>query len=306
MLIKCKLGAQVNSSHGYTRGYYAVNYSNDFFVYSDRYFTQGVRHDLVLASMAKWKITGLLIGSKGKGEKTYGLSLDQDCFTPRTILSPVILRGERPYAGTNFISFFLVENKAEAQVRLTSKIDAGVTGPCVLCEQEQKLIHKSLHQNLPVGWENQVGNGPVINYTIQVEKGLASMPCINFNAIGTARIGTLYTDASLGFRCRFGKMNNYYATFIPFNGIRKFQCYVFAKGMAKYVVYNATLQGRLFASEIYALPSAQLTRVVLHYEQGIAIQYKKIAMEFSIATLSPEFEKGLYHGWGNCRLYVGF
>jgi len=297
---------QTFSVKEYTRGYYAANYANDFFVYADRYFTQGVRHDLVLTAMYKWKITGLLPGHKGKGNKTYGLSLDQDCFTPRSILNPAFQKGERPYAGTNFLSFFLVENDLLTQARLTSKIDIGVTGPCVLCGQEQKLIHKSLGQALPVGWENQIGNGPVLNYTFNFEKGIIAQQWANFNALTGIRAGTLYDDVSIGFRFCTGKMNNYFLTYIPFNGRERFQAYVFAKGMARFVLYNATLQGRMFGNDAYTLSAKEIERFVLQYEQGISLVYKKIAIEFSLTRISPEFKHGLYHGWGNCRLYIGF
>ncbi|HLP11941.1 MAG TPA: lipid A deacylase LpxR family protein [Flavobacteriales bacterium] len=306
-LVSCLLNqAQTFSFSHYTKGYYAVNYSNDFFTGTDRYFTQGVRHDLVLLSMEKWKLRRILVGNKGKGQKTYGLSLDQDCFTPRTILSPKPLPGERPYSGTNFLSFFLVENNLLAQVRLTSKLDVGVTGPCVLCEQEQKFIHKSLNQALPIGWENQIGNGPVVNYTVRFEKGVLAQPLANFNVLAMARAGTLYTDFSLGFHLRFGKMNNYFSTFIPFNGRSIFQAYLYAKAAAKFVAFNATLQGRLVGNDAYVLPAPELERMVLQYEQGFAMVYKKLAIEFGITTVSPEFNRGLYHGWGNCRLLIGF
>ena len=148
----------------------------------------------------------------------------------------------------------------------------------------------------------------MVNYDLRIEKGLLQRKYWDAGISGEARIGTLYDDLAAGGLIRLGLLQPYFSSL----GItkqaerRKFQCYVFAKGNLKAVAYNATLQGGMFSNSIYTLPAKELNRLVATGYLGIVIAYKRLSLEYTKAYISPEFRKGIAHGWGHCAITVCF
>ena len=91
----------------------------------------------------------------------------QDCFTPASIRRDTFLRGDRPFAATMYLGHFKISNREEKKQRLISEIDLGAIGPCAVCEEEQKGIHRSLLNIQPLGWEFQISNDVLLNYRMR-------------------------------------------------------------------------------------------------------------------------------------------
>jgi hypothetical protein len=291
-----------------TNRYFTANYDNDFFSATDRYYTQGVYFEFIMPFLKKSPLSRILIPLSKTSQNYFGLSIRQDCFTPGSIRYDTLNYLDRPYAATMYLSQFLISMDELKKRRLTSKIDLGIIGPCAVCEQEQKWIHHGLSNIMPLGWENQLSSDAFVNYSLGLEQGLINTKFFDLNALGDLRAGTIYNDLSLGLIVRTGFMADYFKQLVVIKNAtkNKFQCYVFAKGKAKLVGYNAVMQGGFFSDDIHTLPASSITRYVFTGTAGIVIAYKRVSIEYTKIYSSPEFLNGRYHGWGHCNLTICF
>jgi lipid A 3-O-deacylase len=301
------LKGQIDSSQ--TENYFRSTYDNDFFSATDRYYTQGVRLELILHVFKKNPLSRILIPIKPDSRNYYGVAFERDGFTPRSIRHDSIFYGERPYAGISFLSFFLVSSDKERKQRLSTYLDLGIIGPRSLGAEEQMYIHRKLRNIQPLGWQYQIANDIIVNYKIKYEKGLIQHK--NFELMGflEGRAGTLYDDLSLGSIIRIGRLQNYFDNLgtARFSSGRKFQCYLMFQGSVKGVVYNATMQGGVFnRGSVYTLDAGEIARIIAIGYGGIVIAYKRISLEYTKAYTSREFYTGLNHSWGRCNISVSF
>jgi lipid A 3-O-deacylase len=286
-----------------------INYDNDYFSATDRYYTQGVRIELIAPFVARSLGSRLLVRPANATHIYHGMALERDGFTPRSIRHAGIYEDERPYAGTMFLSHFAIALNAEKKSRITSQFDLGLIGPAVGGKQEQTAIHRAIGNIEPLGWEYQVANDAIINYTLQYDKGIVSTPYAELIGLSQLRAGTLCTDAGAGAMVRAGLFSSYFDDIglSKTDPQRKFQCYGIAKGLGKLVVYNATMQGGMFnRSSVYTLGANDLERWVVSGSAGIVLAYKNVSLEYTKTIISPEFKGGLSHGWGHCNISIAF
>lgn len=294
-----------------TENYFKLDYDNDFFSATDRYYTQGIILTFIHPLVRYSPFSYTLIRLSKKALNYYGLHAEQDVFTPRSIRynGGQIYYGERPFTAVFFVSHSLTSIHRERKFLLRTQLDLGILGPEAMGEEEQKGIHKALDNIAPQGWENQLSTDYIVNYRAKAEKGLLDREHISLLCGASARLGTLYTDLSLGLSARFGIYNPY------FEGLglerhttkNRFKIYGFAGADCKLVGYNATLQGGLTNSgNIYELPDSSVSRLVYDLSLGMVIAYKRVSLEYSKTYISPEFEGGLAHSWGRCGLTLCF
>ena len=289
--------------------YIRLNYDNDFFSATDRYYTQGINLTIIHPVIRYSPISKALVALNKKALNYYGLIVTQDCFTPRSIRYDTINYLERPYAATFFVSHFLTSINSSKKTLLQTQIDLGVIGPCAKCEDEQKAIHKALLNIRPLGWENQVKTDLIVNYKVKFEKGILIKKNIEFVANSTLRIGTLYSDLGLGLFTRIGFFSPYFNDLgLQKNAVKnKFKLYGVFKLNSKLVGYNATLQGGLFNTKsVLTVSENRINRLVIEGLAGVVVAYKRVSLEYSKTLLTPEFDGGLFHGWGKCVITVCF
>jgi hypothetical protein len=288
--------------------YFRYNYDNDFFSATDRYYTQGIRFELILNAFKHNPVSALLPRLNKNTKNYYGIAFERDGFTPRSIRHDSVYYGERPYAGTTFLSSFRYSVDTLKKQRLFSQLDLGIIGPASLGKEEQQYIHRKLKNIQPLGWQHQVANDIVVNYTLQYEKGIFMRKGIELIGMAEVRAGTLYDDASIGGTLRVGRMQPYFNNLgLSKVGNKRFQWYLFARGRVKAVGYNATMQGGVFnKSSEYTLRDSEITRIVGLGYVGVVIAYKRVSLEYTKAYISREFVTGLEHGWGHCNVSVCF
>ena len=293
--------------------FYRHKYENDFFTATDRYYTQGVYLEFIFPAFRKTLLAKTLIKLKprsGKAINYYGISTERQGFTPSSIRhfgKPIY--GERPYAAIVYITHLLVSLAPNERLRLTTRINLGFMGSNLFGEEEQVAIHTSLGNILPLGWEYQIENDYVINYDIFLEKGLIDSKWLTLTGFAELRVGTLYDDFSLGSMIRIGYMQPY------FNNLgltrkktaQKFQCYLFLRGKAKAVGYNASMQGGVInQNSSYVVPDSYVERLVGQASYGLAISYKRVGFEYSLASITKEYKIGKNHAWGRIGINVCF
>lgn len=292
-----------------TENYISLRYDNDFFNATDMYYTQGVSLSLIHPIVRYSPLSYALIKFRSGNLNYYGLNIEQDCFTPRSIRYDTINYKERPYAAIFYVSHYLTSINSLKKELLRTQLDLGVIGPCAKCEEEQKAIHRALVNIQPLGWENQIKSDYIINYKLQFEKGIINKEHVELMWNSTARLGTVYTDLGIGLNARMGFFSPYFNNLglEKHNTKHKFKLYGVFKLNTKLVGYNATMQGGLFnKTSVLKVPDDQINRVAVDGLAGVIIAYKRVSLEYSKTFITPEFNGGLYHGWGQCLIRVCF
>lgn len=296
-----------------TENYIKFNYENDFFTATDRYYTQGIQLTVIHQAIKYSPISKALIRLKNATLNYYGVTLEQNCFTPRSIrhLEGIYFE-ERPYTGTFFLSHHLASLNYKKQMALKTQLDIGGIGKCARCEDEQKAIHRGLVNIQPLGWEYQLKNDIYFNYKIGFEKGILNLKFLQLFAQTSLRAGTIYDDVSCGLNLRIGLFSNYFKNLgleknYSTSNSSKYRAFFVVKSNAKAVAYNATLQGGAFSkNNIYTLNANQVTRLVYDAGAYVVLAYKHFGVEYGYFYTTKEFEKGLDHGWGKCTFVFGF
>ncbi|MFI5203309.1 MAG: lipid A deacylase LpxR family protein [Flavobacteriales bacterium] len=303
-LLQARVHAQLPDSLLENRSSIGFRYENDFFTATDRYYTQGIKLEFAHKLWRKSPFSKLLIRNKEEGIHQYGISVEQNCFTPRSIRVDTIYVGERPYAAVAMLSHFARITFLKKLQRLETRLDLGVLGPCAMCEEEQKGIHHALNNIQPLGWEYQLATDYIINYSITYDFWYGKGRNIDVMYSAQLRAGSLYNDASASVHMRFGRLLPLFESKKP---EKAFYAFFFWKNTLRGVVYNATLQGGMFnRSSIYTLESNLITRAVLYSNLGVTLRYKKFSLDYSYTLLTNEFKTGLPHAWGGLRFYLDF
>lgn len=283
-----------------------INFDNDILDYTDRFYTNGIKVDLISPGLQMNPLAKLMVPYWGSGKNYHGLTLVQNMFTPSTTKTGGILYGDRPYAAYLYVGSFKITNDPVKHFRQTSELDLGIMGPNSYGEWVQQAFHNTVPtNNEPLGWEYQIKNDLVLNYSIAYEKGLFMKRNIDLVISSVGNIGTLYTNFSGGIQLRTGWMNPYFAnlgvakrTLLQEQGLRKFQCLFFIKMAGKLVGYDATLEGGLLnRSSVYTIPAGEISRVVFQGSGGISISSGGFRLDVEQFLLSPDFHDGWWHKW---------
>jgi lipid A 3-O-deacylase len=288
-----------------TENYLRFGYENDFFNHTDRYYTQGIQLQLVYSAIRYSPVSKALLRFRS-GKNYYGLQLEQDCYTPRDITFPGVYYGERPFSGVFLLSHTLNSLDSRRKQALVTQLNLGAIGPCVLCEQEQKGIHWLTESAQPIGWEYQINNEFLVNYSVCFEKAVLYTRYAELIGLAGARVGNLFTDAQAGLYLRTGFLQPYFNNpgLGQSNSDRRFQCYIEGKVQVRVVGYNQTLQGGFFSTSPYTVPDGDINRALLLTHLGFTVAYRRISVKYSKSFISREFKGGLQHGWGGIEIRV--
>jgi len=289
--------------------YISHKYENDVFTQTDRYYTQGIRYELVFPYLQHSSLRFILPGFKYHAVNYYGVSFEQKCFTPTVLASDTVRRGDRPYAAALYSGRFLVSNDSMHHQRLKTEVDVGLLGPCALCEEEQKAIHRVLVDQQPRGWGFQIKQDVILDYSVAYDKGLVNTGYFEFLFQSKAEVGTLYDKAIAGGMLRAGKLCSWFSMLGPGEtaAAKSMAGYIFLKGWVQGVGYDATMQGGMFdRNNVYVIADKDITRLVYGYEYGLVYSFRKLILQYSLVHLTPEFNTGFSHAWGHITIAIAF
>ncbi len=273
---------------------FRFDYANDLFASRDRYFTQGYGFDFYHPALKASPLMRLLPALPG--ESAYGLTFRHCGFTPTSLFSDAPRRGDRPFASYLFLGHVRVSRDERLGLTLTAELDGGILGQGAGGKWIQVGLHRALGNQLPHGWDNQIRNDAVLNFSGRLEKALISRAWFDGGAFVDAAAGTLYTNAGLGLKGRLGAPAR--------NGKR---AYLFVLVDEKAVGYDATLQGGLFnRGSPYTLRAAQVERLVARGDIGFALDRGGWVFVFTRSFQSREFKDGLAHQWGELSFIKRF
>ena len=284
--------------------YVRFHYDNDLFAATDYYYTQGYSVEIVNPVLRKNPLTRLLLKASGK-QTQYGLAFEHFGFTPTSIRSDVILFGDRPFAGCILLKTFSISTDTLRRVRVSSLLSTGMMGPVALGSQIQTALHRLLNGVEPHGWQHQIQNDLIVNYTLSYEKQVYTYRrVLSVSALAHAQAGSFADRLQTGLVIMAGRFDS------PFSHTttgRRLQLYGYAQPVVSLVAYDATLQGGPFnRSSPYVIPANQLARTTFQANVGAVFHYKNLYLEYYQSVLSREFQTGLAHRWGGAKIGVSF
>ncbi len=280
-----------------TGNYARLNYENDVFTGTDRYYTGGVALEWVSPWLKRSPVNKLLV-KPVFGHTKYGITLIHNSYTPVDITRTDILFGDRPFAACLLLESFQITTDTEKHRRISVALSTGIIGQGAGSEVLQTFIHRHFTRTSPIpkGWHNQINNDIILNYEINYEKQLFSYAkrlSIDVNA--RARAGTLSNKAGTGATIIFGHLYN------PFRIARShhFQAYVYNHAEVSIVAYDATMQGGLFDRRSpYTIRQEDISTITFQNRFGFVTDFRGFRIEFFRSFLTREFRTGNNHHWG--------
>jgi lipid A 3-O-deacylase len=291
--------------------YLKINFDNDIFDNTDRYYTNGIRIDIISPFLKSMPLNYVMIPYWRAAINYYGICIVQNMYTPSTTKVGGILRGDRPYAASLYLGSYKISNDPIYRYRQTSELDIGIIGPSSLGGVVQKSFHEAVPtNNEPLGWVYQIRNDLILNYTFKAEKGIISGRNFEMNCNGEAALGTQFTHIGGGMTVRAGIFNPYFANLgvqkssaARKQDLRNFQAYFYTDLATSFIGYDATLEGGMFNhSSVYTLTGKSISRIVAEGCAGIAVVAGGIRLDVGQYILSPEFHGGMWHHWVHAGL----
>lgn len=306
-------GIRIVSSYISPHHRFWLKFDNDMFSNTDRYYTNGVVLGYTAPGLTTRGLNRLMITCNRNSIVHSSLSLHHGMFTPLTTKEPPTLVNDRPYSSTLYIRYSQVSEDALAGIRLISAMEAGVIGDAALGRLLQRSVHAGLPSNdEPLGWETQIKNDVVFNYTVGLQKQLVKSRNTEVYADGSLNAGTLHTNATMGINAVAGVFTagltplpaGYDQLSIP---AHKWQYGIRGGLELRMIGYDASLQGGLFNRDnVYALKPDELERLVAAIHLGLFVNYRKLGISISQFYLSPEFKEGRQHFWGQVGVEIGY
>ena len=286
-----------------TEKYFNIIFDNDIFSNTDYYYTNGVTLELWHPGLRILPTSYLLLNGGKNSVNHYSLSLTQTLYTPIDPDQTEVQVGDRPFASCLFLTHSNVSNNAFKKIRVTTGIDLGVIGPAAL----GGFVQKTIHNIKPEGWQNQISNDLILNYTIQLEKGIALSRNVEFIARLSGQAGTLYDNLGVGASIRISNASGYFESLFlssrnPGEVHRLNYCLMFSTEEI-FTGYNATLQGGLLENEndIYIIPAQDISRNVFHARLSIGLNYGRFGLTAEHIFLTREFNTGKNHMWSRIK-----
>ena len=296
-LVASEPGVSAQEEHG--RNAFVVAFENDMFNRMDWYFSNGNNFALYHSVFAKSPMNRILLpGRVRETDKVYyGLHLRQEIYTPHDLNQDEIQAGDHPYAATLSLIEEKIVNRYDEGLRFTSSFHLGVLGPFALGFQSQNFIHMITPSDPPQGWNNQVSNDLMLNYSFALDKEIKRDELSQFALHFAARLGTVYTDARAGFWVRFEHFPKFFRYFEP-DPSRKFNFYARLGAEICFVGYDASLQGGMFnRTSPYTIPAGSISRLVGGMNATAVFELKRQQLLFYQNFVSPRFSQAEWHAW---------
>ncbi|MDE2144149.1 MAG: lipid A deacylase LpxR family protein [Elusimicrobia bacterium] len=263
------------------------DYANDYFTGTDRYYTQGIGLQYFFPALKRDPGAFLILRLPGD-DYDAGLVLRNSGFTPSRLTSDAPLAGDRPFAATLTAGHVVVSHDRGRGLTLTAELEGGVIGQAAGGKWQQAGIHRATGNMIPRGWDNQIRNDLVLDYSVRLEKTVIRAERADAGVYGDMTAGTLYDNAALGVGGRVGA--------IDAKAPRRF--YLFGRAENALVAYDATLQGGMLNhGSPYVLTSPQIRRDVLRAYVGFVLDWGRWALDVTRTYQSREFIGGLSHEW---------
>lgn len=291
------------------RGTWSFTLENDIIAGTDRDYTNGALISYVgpandLPFFTDWAPPQLTwLTDAKKWHMVYGLG--QNMYTPQDIAIDPPDPTDRPYAGFLYGSIGLVadERHAAGEPRKLDVIalDVGIVGKYSLAEETQKLVHRIIDDQKPLGWDSQLGTE--VGLRLLYERSWRAsqkwdLPVIPLEGDVTpfvgAALGNVETYGTAGVSFRLGEdLGDDYgpprvrpALSGPgfFKNVDGFSWYVFGGLAGRAVARDLFVEGNTFKDSA----GVNLVPFQLDLQAGVAVQIGRVELAFTHVVRSPQ------------------
>ena len=285
--------------------YFIFAFSNDFLDGSDQYFTNGFHFEFFDDFLKPLPINFLLFPNFPDDIFLTGITLNQNIYTPAELTNLNIKKHDRPFAGYVFVGLKKIAVNDKHHYSIISEMRIGIIGPSALGQQTQNGIHKLLPTSSFVyGWENQIADDFCINYNLKIDKLMHRYKLLDIIGVFAVEAGNPFTSVSTGSELIWGTIDKFNSC-LGFDDVKNIRFEFSCGFFAKYVFYDATIQGGLFNKKnIHVLD--ELIPLQAEMTCGFRTVLKNIRLEFKHYYISPEFDKGRCHKWSELNFLLKF
>ena len=301
--VSTPLQAQRLNAATHSQNEFAIAYENDFFAYTDYYYTQGVQLSYNHPKLSRGFLSKLML-KLDSAQAITGIAAEGDCYTPTSILSDTIITGDRPFAASVMPHYYMSTKRGI--FGLSTRLTIGILGPAAGGYEIQKGIHENTGNPVPHGWQYQIANTPIINYEIggtqhlffEKHTGLFSV-----DAFCKISAGTYLDKIAAGLDLKLGIFHNEWESAPQ----KRFEIYLEEKPAGALIGYDGTLQGGVFDHRSpYTISAKDLTRATFSNTLSATIAVRFLLISASYTTLTKEFNSGRNHAWGGISASILF
>lgn len=269
----------------------------------DQYYSNGVaiRYRMLLDS-SKWS------SSMAKVIRSY--DLNHRIYSPKYLFWDDVNDMDRPYAGQMALAASN-EYYYKTDRYLKAKLELGWMGPSLRTGDLQYEWHKAFGMTLPLGWDYEINNAPIINTYATYAHTLISSQTLDFIAESNLALGTSFTHVRQEITIRFG-------TFKPiqnsthYNGVlgienkgpANHEFYFFLSPGFEYVAYNATIEGNLIGKE--SIYTETREPWVYQMRAGIMASWTKFDFALLYYRRTKETTESTFHKYIGIRMNQRF
>lgn len=284
---------------------FSITLENDYFVSTDRNYTNGVRAAYVSAPKETRGVSGFIADRILRADEHYGMrvswALGQSIFTPEDFEERQPLPDQHPYAGWLYLEHGVIAVKRKSVSRLVTQM--GVVGPSAGGEWAQNTVHRVQGGAIAEGWENQLRDEFGFTLTYERSRVVFDTPTLfglESDAVGIigGTAGNVITEGKFGGMLRFGR--NLAADAGPprirpalagggfFDNSAGNSWYVFIGAQARAVAWNIFLDGNTFESD--REPQVERIPVVSEAQVGAVARFGRTQLSYQIVARTEEFE----------------
>ncbi|WP_436515863.1 lipid A-modifier LpxR family protein [Ekhidna sp. To15] len=299
-------GMAMGQSHRKLNRELQIENDNDAYTLNlsrDQYYSNGVaiRYRMLIDSSD-------LNSTINKKIRSY--DLNHRIYSPKHLFWDNVEDMDRPYAGQVSLAAsneYYYKNRSY----LKAKLELGWMGPSLRTGDLQYEWHKTFGMQLPLGWEYEINNAPIINIYGTYASTLLTGEILDLISESSGALGTSFTHVRQELTVRFG-------TFKPiqhsthYNGVLgienkgpgNHEFYFFLSPGYEYVAYNATIEGNFLGEEsIYTE-----TRVpgVFQMRAGIMASWTKFDFALLYYRRTKETTESTFHKYIGIRLNQRF
>lgn len=273
---------------------------NDLYVSPerDRYYTSGIFLNFrTLTNHTNQKLE----------KKIFEFKIGHEMYTPNRPVAISVRQHDRPFAAYLYGSFG-VKNVYKTDKILTTSLQIGAIGPNAFGKELQGFIHDMYGFAEAFGWKYQIKSAFGLNFDADYTSLLIKnkLNTVDVSWVGSARLGTVFTNISTGFYTRFSfiplqKMANSIAFNTNLNDEntnfkREIESFFYVKPTIRYAFYDATLQGSFLNKE------SPVTKELIPLVFNVEVGFKFTANRFNfgyIFNYNTSKSKDLRYSYGN-------
>lgn len=269
----------------------------------DQYYSNGVAiRYRALTDSTKWK------PHLAKMIRSY--DLNHRIYSPKHLFWENVEEMDRPYAGQIALAASN-EYYYNKSAYLKAKLELGWMGPSLRTGDLQYEWHKAFGMQLPLGWDYEINDAPIINTYATYAQTILSGKILDLSSESNLALGTSFTHLRQELTVRFG-------TFKPiqhsthFNGVLgienkgpdNHEFYFFLSPGYEYVAYNATIEGNLIGKE--SIYTETREPWVFQMRAGIMASWTKFDFALLYYRRTKETTEAQYHKYVGIRMNQRF